>query len=376
MSVINQMLRDLDQRRALADERQALPGGVSSLPLLMPGKTRWPVVVPTAVLGLGLAAGLHYGMLFPRAVPPVLTPAQVADARPATPVAKAVAPAPTPGPIEALPAPVVQPPVVAAEPPVPAARMSEAAPAPAWVAPAAEVANKVPRRAAEPPARKRVHPAAAPKPQAQAAPVEAAVPARNPEAEPRIPVAPGNAPGSESALRKAVEEYQAGHLAEAAALLKGVLRAAPGHVVARQTLATVLLDQGQAAEAEAVLREGLAVQGAPALAALLGRLLVDKGQLAAAAEILARHGGGTGAGGDYRALHGAVLARLGRHAEAVAQYRLAVQAAPQNARWWVGLGLALEAEGDGEQAREAYQRARTGHGLGGDLVQFVEQKLR
>jgi MSHA biogenesis protein MshN len=42
----------------------------------------------------------------------------------------------------------------------------------------------------------------------------------------------------------------------------------------------------------------------------------------------------------------------------------------------MGLGISLEADGRGAEAREAFQRARSSGALSAELDRFVEQKLR
>ena len=49
---------------------------------------------------------------------------------------------------------------------------------------------------------------------------------------------------------------------------------------------------------------------------------------------------------------------------------------PQAGVWWMGLGISLEADGRGAEARDALQRAKATGTLSPELAAFVEQKLR
>jgi MSHA biogenesis protein MshN len=60
----------------------------------------------------------------------------------------------------------------------------------------------------------------------------------------------------------------------------------------------------------------------------------------------------------------------------VERYQAATRLAPNEGRWWAGLGIALDAAGKSADAREAYQKARSLPGLPADLAHYVEQRLR
>jgi MSHA biogenesis protein MshN len=70
------------------------------------------------------------------------------------------------------------------------------------------------------------------------------------------------------------------------------------------------------------------------------------------------------------------LQRLNRHAEAADLFASALQSAPGNGVWWMGLGISLAAEGRTDTARDAFSRARASGSLSPELAQYVEQRLR
>ena len=72
----------------------------------------------------------------------------------------------------------------------------------------------------------------------------------------------------------------------------------------------------------------------------------------------------------------ALLARLGQHAAAVAQYQTALRLSPQSGVWWMGLGLSMQAIGSLPEAQEALRRARASDNLTPELAAFVEQRLK
>jgi MSHA biogenesis protein MshN len=79
---------------------------------------------------------------------------------------------------------------------------------------------------------------------------------------------------------------------------------------------------------------------------------------------------------DYQGFAGHVQHRLGQEKASVDFYQSAARLAPADGRWWLGLGLALEADHRPAEAREAFLRARASGSLNSDLAAVVDQKLR
>lgn len=61
---------------------------------------------------------------------------------------------------------------------------------------------------------------------------------------------------------------------------------------------------------------------------------------------------------EYQGFAGTVLRQLKRAPEAVEAYRRAITLQPQEGRWWVGLGLALDEAGRPQEAKHAFAAAR------------------
>lgn len=181
---------------------------------------------------------------------------------------------------------------------------------------------------------------------------------------------------AEAAYRRAAAFAQDGRESEARALLHDTLRIAPGHVAARQLLATLLHEAGQYDAAEATLAAGLRASPGHAWFALgLARMQAERGDVAAAAATLGDGIERRTVDAEYRATLAALLLRLGRHGDAARQYEQALRMAPGNGRWWMGLGLARGGEGNAVAARAAYGRALVAGDLPEKLVDFVQAKL-
>lgn len=144
----------------------------------------------------------------------------------------------------------------------------------------------------------------------------------------------------------------------AAHLLQQVLAEDPRHKTAREQLVMLTIRNGRPDKAEALLLEGLALAPRHAeLAVAYAQLLVERGALAQALAWLQDFANGGAADADILALQAAIQDRLQRYAEAVDSYRAALRLRPEQAVWWTGLGVALEHAGQSSAALSAYRRA-------------------
>jgi len=182
--------------------------------------------------------------------------------------------------------------------------------------------------------------------------------------------------GAEERYRKAVILIQKGRESMARPLLEEAIRLYPGHVAARQTLATLLSEAGYSVEAEVVLRDGrIASPDNTWFALNLARLQAARGDVEGAVASLQSGIAGRGVNAEYRATLAALLARLKQHAEAAHQYGLALKLQPEQGTWWMGLGLSLASQGKSAEARVAYSRAIATGNLPEKLEEFVRSKL-
>jgi MSHA biogenesis protein MshN len=111
----------------------------------------------------------------------------------------------------------------------------------------------------------------------------------------------------------------------------------------------------------------------PALAMLLARLQIERGK--SGIDVLLRTLPYAGGNGDYQAFLGGALQRQGRLREAAEQYQTALRAAPNNAVWWMGLGIALQGDKRNAEAGDAFRQARALGTLSPELQAFVERRL-
>lgn len=182
---------------------------------------------------------------------------------------------------------------------------------------------------------------------------------------------------ADAEYRKAETAVSAGHNDEAIALFRGALKIEPSHVQIRQALLRLLLGQRKPVEAMAVLNDGLTLSpGQIGWAISLARLQLEQGDLIAADHSLANSQPFVTSNADYAGFQGHLKSRLGEHRQAAAYYASAARLAPAEGRWWLGLALALEAEGKVEDAKEAFRHSLTAGNLPVELATMAKQHLR
>jgi MSHA biogenesis protein MshN len=194
----------------------------------------------------------------------------------------------------------------------------------------------------------------------------ARVAARNADAE-VAPGAPSDRPaierhdrplaGGERAelrFREAMYSLRQGQTIEATAGFRSALEQDPTHVPARQALLALLLEQGNTAEAEALMREGLKASPSHVpYAMVLARLQTQRGDLSGAVATLETYRTAGRRNGDYLAMLAALLQRQGRHAEAAEEYAAALATGHPRGAWHMGQGISLRELGRADEAAAA-----------------------
>ncbi|VAX02460.1 hypothetical protein MNBD_GAMMA20-1546 [hydrothermal vent metagenome] len=241
----------------------------------------------------------------------------------------------------------------------------------------------VERVAAEPlPRRARVglppsQPSLSPKP----SPVKEMLPAQMPAADMQISmrIRPlDNEQRAEQALHRGVGLLGQGRQAEAEQALREAVRLAPRSPRAHETLAALYFNSGRLTEAQTLLADGVRLSPrAAGLAQLYARLLAEQGELATALTVLQRASPPLTENLDYHALLAALYQRDGRHQPAVWVYRQLLAQRGTQATWWMGLGISLEALDDSTSALEAYLKAhQLGAGLSPQVLDYLGSRIR
>ncbi len=363
------MLRDLDRRQAMGAADAAVP-----LAQVMAVGTRrkerewfWRVVAALMLVALGWVAWVAY-QIQPRLLATDLAMSVAEQARRQPAAAVSALPQGEAGTADAT-----------------AAKDDADAPAPprepmetfrlalSIETPIGEAARPAPRAAQARPAR-----ALKPKPEpetkaatAQAAPLTPA----GPRLERREPVRTP-AQRAETEFRRAVALLNQARVSEAEEAFAAALASEPRHEAARQAMVAIQIEQNRLDDARRLLQEGLALNPARVqFAVVLARIFVERGEHAAALDVL-RAAKGPENDPGYYALLGTVLQRLGRHADAAEAYQQALRLGPQAGATWVGFGISLEALGRRPDAAQAYRQALATGALAGAVREYAETRAR
>lgn len=344
MSVINQMLQELEQRRADAGTSAAQVRAVASPRRRKPG--RW---IALAVSAIAVSAVLGYWV----------------PGREAVKVS--------------VPPPVVALPAAPQQQPVQVSQVLQLAGALDHLPAASDTPASSPALTARPRAAEKVPVVAVaedtPKAVADVPPAKAAEPGTAVEISKEIkPVSPQQR--AENAYRMAYASLQQGRMGEAEESLRQALQYDPRHAAARQALAALLVEGKHLGRAEQLLQQGLALQpGHTGYAMTLARLQVERGDVATALATLQHNPPGS-ENAEYHGFMAALLQRSERHKEAIEQYQIALRTNPNAGAWLLGLGISLQADNQPAKAAEAFRRAKSSSSLSPELQAFAEQRLK
>jgi MSHA biogenesis protein MshN len=354
MSVINQMLRELDARGGVASDATEVP---MRAPVI---KSESGKLVAVGLL-LAMAAGIGYWVVTGKSDQSFPPPAPVEPSQARQGAA----------PVSHVGKPSVEHSV--SPPAIPASRVEVVQPPEKQSLPAIhliQIDKSLSVDPSSPPvkAEQAIQPAAVVPVQAQAEPADiqkSTVIKKMAELSP------------EEEAQQFYEEAQslrrAGKSEAAAEKYRQALARAPGLRPARLQLASLLQGRGQVGEGLQVLRAGYERQPNDVLAIATGRMLADQGQRDEALGWLVR--GGAGLRPADFALMGALLSQLQRFDEAVKAYQHALAADPDQGGWLLGLGLALESLGRMDEARAAYRKALEHGEFKPEVIEFLQKKI-
>lgn len=372
MSVINKVLRDLDQRQSPSNRPASDPLRRYTVGVETPEPPRrkaaprsrkgvWFTLALLAIAAGGVAAWLRMGQ--PAGLPsdaplrlqlkdddvlklPPIEPAPAAMAMASPPAASVSVPAVATEAVENTAAASQPAPVITASPavtpPAAAAKASPVVAAPPVQAPATSPAAAKPLPAAAPSA----------KPVAPPAVVAADSGAKAPAASPPAPQAP-QAPvqrqqqAARDALAQAQTLWNTGSQDTAVSTLQAAVA-----VAERQDSAGMLLP---------LVRE-------------LARMELAQGNPAAALELLVRLEPQLKNQPDLWAVRANAAQRLGRHQDSVLAYAVALQSRPAESRWLLGMAVSLAAMGQTVQAGAMVERARASGPISPDVALYLRQQ--
>jgi MSHA biogenesis protein MshN len=181
---------------------------------------------------------------------------------------------------------------------------------------------------------------------------------------------------AELSYKEGYLQLQRGDRESAEATWRRALKQDPDHIASREGLAGLYLSQGRNVEAGTLLAEGLAHHpGHGRFALLSARLQLENGQAQDALTTLEKALATQPQDADFLAFLAALYQREKAFDKSVSAYQRALTLQPRNALWWMGIGISLEGAGKAQEAISAYHEAQNSGKLTPRLARYVEGRL-
>lgn len=178
-------------------------------------------------------------------------------------------------------------------------------------------------------------------------------------------------------VQQALQQWSAGHQLTALQNLDAFAFQHPYAHQSREALAKLLLQQGERERAMQVAEMGLSIAPShPAYKKVKARLLFEAGQSADALQMLATFPPAVHQDPEYHDLMAAVQLSGGQFTAALTTYENLLQQDSEVGRWWYGLATALESLDRLPDAAAAYERAARQTDLSATLRQHSQVRLQ
>ena len=367
MSVINRMLRDLDQRKQQTNKQSYTPAAVAPQPL---SKQRL-AAISAIVVALSLVIWALIWWFSPSAKVDTqpMTPAAVEVVESAAPEAVMAAeskpeaePEPEPEPEPSAAVELKPGPILTAE----QRQMNE------QTALDSAVDSSVPEVEAEPALAANQEPQpeleTESEPEAQAeTEIESSLSVQ------RVQLSPAELVSNN--LEKARAALQKGDRERAQALFEEALRVAPRHTAARSEYAAYWYGRGFARRAVAILQQGLELNPDNSdWQLLLARIYTRSGRVSEAYEMLASSTAAVSQRPELFELRAQLASQLDQHSRAASDYAELAQYL-DSGRFWLAAAVAADDAGNLQLARAAYQRAANHPSLAQAGKDYARQRL-
>lgn len=178
-------------------------------------------------------------------------------------------------------------------------------------------------------------------------------------------------------VQQALEQWNGGQQLVALQALDAFTYDFPEAHQSREMLAKLLIQQGEPERAMQVVDLGLTI--APrrnGYKKVKARLLLNQGQAADAATLLSDNRPSVTDDVEYHDLLATGLLSSAAYEQAALSYQALLAIDSQPGRWWYGLAASLDAQGQSRQAAQAYEQALRREDLGAALRQGSQQRLQ
>ncbi|SEK96069.1 MSHA biogenesis protein MshN [Colwellia chukchiensis] len=174
-----------------------------------------------------------------------------------------------------------------------------------------------------------------------------------------------------TAAEQAIESNE---LSRAESLFEEVLLLTPAHEGARKQLAALWYGKKRYQDAVNLLSQGIALAPpAEEMRFMAARIYYERGQPRQAYTLLTAVQSSSRA--ELQALLANIAADLNEHQQAITAYGKLTNLQPSQGRWWLGMAVSMDSLGQFASAKTAYQQAIALENLSASATQFARQRL-
>ncbi len=180
-----------------------------------------------------------------------------------------------------------------------------------------------------------------------------------------------------SEYRRALQCLQRGEESQAESVLISIVNRMPAFHTARQELAALYLRQNELDDSEAVLLDGLKLKSNHAGFLRLLAMIHDRREdPQKALALLVKVPEKRKSDKAYVAFLAHVYQQMGQYNLARQQYFRLLQAEPRNPLWLLGISIAMDSEGQHDEALEGYQRLIAGGNVDASILQYAKGRIK
>lgn len=176
-------------------------------------------------------------------------------------------------------------------------------------------------------------------------------------------------------MKQAEQALSANNVAKAEKLFEEILMLQPDNKAARKQLAALWFGRKAYQEALNVLAQGIALDPQYSEFRLMqARIYLTQGYSEQAYQVL--QGLPFTHNVEYLATQASVAQQLTKYPQAISAYQQLIKLQPNEARWWLGLAVVYDLTNDYTLALPAYQSALAQGNLSASSVDFVQQRMQ
>lgn len=178
----------------------------------------------------------------------------------------------------------------------------------------------------------------------------------------------------EKLMEKAKSSFDKGYITDAITQLEEVLNSADNHVEARNLLAVAWYGRGELQQAVNILNNGLnRYPNIEMWRLTAAKIFFKENELPGAFSYL--EADLPGASAEYYSMKGTLARQLKRFDKAESAYANLTQLEPNKGSWWLGHAIALDSQNKATQAVNSYKQAITQGGISPTSLQFAQQRI-